>query len=86
MVYIAYTLLFLYNIEPDTLSQFEALNKKRLLATGLFENTEDLINAVQLSKNAFLPGTILFSMSINLFIGFLTAVITAMFVRNKSTK
>ncbi len=82
-VYIGYSLLFIYSIEPDTLIKFEEMNKERLLATGQFQNPTDLNNAVQLSKNAFLPGTILFSIAINLFIGFLTAVITAIFVRNK---
>ncbi|ANW96708.1 hypothetical protein AXE80_10680 [Wenyingzhuangia fucanilytica] len=83
LVYIAYSLLFIYSIEPTTLAEFEQMNRERLIASGQFENSEDLTNAVQLSKNAFLPGTILFSIAINLFIGFITAVVTAIFVRNK---
>ncbi|MDO6738356.1 DUF4199 domain-containing protein [Wenyingzhuangia sp. 2_MG-2023] len=83
LVYIIYTLLFVYNIEPDTMAKFEQINRERLLASGQFDKTEDLNNAVQLANNAFLPGTILFSIAINLFIGFITAIITAIFVRNK---
>lgn len=83
VVYIAYTLLFIYNIEPDTLNKFDEINRERLIATGQVTNPEDINNAVQLSRNAFVPGTILFSIAINLFIGFLTAIITAIFVRNK---
>lgn len=83
IVYIAYSMLFIYSIEPTTLAEFEQMNRERLVATGQFDNSEDLTNAVQLSKNAFLPGTILFSIAINIFIGFITAVVTAIFVRNK---
>lgn len=82
-VYVTYSLLFIYSIEPDTLELFEKMNRERLLATGNFNNEEDLKNAVQLANNAFIPGTILFSLAVNLFIGFLTAIITAIFVRNK---
>lgn len=83
VVYIAYSLLFIYSIEPNTLAEFEQMNRERSIASGQFTNEEDLNNAIQLSKNAFLPGTILFSIAINLFIGFITAVVTAIFVRNK---
>lgn len=83
VVYIAYTLLFIYNIEPDTLNKFDEVNRERLIANGQVTKPEDIANAVQLSRNAFIPGTILFSIAINLFIGFLTAIITAIFVRNK---
>ncbi|NIJ46463.1 hypothetical protein FHR24_002951 [Wenyingzhuangia heitensis] len=83
LVYIAYSLLFIYSIEPNTLAEFEQMNRERSIASGQFKNEEDLNNAIQLSRNAFLPGTILFSIAINLFIGFLSAVITAIFVRNK---
>lgn len=83
VIYIAYSLLFIYSIEPNTLAEFEQLNRERSIASGQFTNEEDLNNAIQLSKNAFLPGTILFSIAINLFIGFITAVVTAIFVRNK---
>lgn len=83
LVYIGYTLLFIYNIEPETLNQFDEVNSQRLIATGQFTDPKDITNAVQLSRNAFIPGTILFSIAINLFIGFLTAIITAIFVRNK---
>lgn len=83
IVYIAYTLLFIYSIEPETINQFEAINRERLIASGNITNPEDINNAVQLSRNAFLPSTILVSLAINLFIGFMTAIITAIFVRNK---
>ena len=83
LIYIAYFLLFTYSIEPDTLEKFEIINKKRLIASGQIINSEDLKNAVQLSKNAFLPSTILFSLAINMFIGFITSIVTAIFVRNK---
>ena len=82
-VYIAYSLLFIYSIEPSTLAEFEQMNRERSIASGQFKNEEDLNNAIQLSRNAFLPGTILFSIAINLFIGFVTSVITALFIRNK---
>ncbi|WP_010135237.1 DUF4199 domain-containing protein [Ochrovirga pacifica] len=82
-VYIVYSLLFIYNIEPDTLTKFEAMNRERLVATGNFENPENLKNAIQLANNAFIPGTILFSLAVNLFIGFLAAVVTGIFVKNK---
>ncbi|MGY6649995.1 DUF4199 domain-containing protein [Wenyingzhuangia sp. IMCC45574] len=82
-VYIVYSLLFIYNIEPDTLAKFEEMNRERLIASGTIDKEEDLKNAIQLANNAFIPGTILFSLAVNLFIGFLTAVITAIFVRNK---
>ncbi|MGY5355820.1 DUF4199 domain-containing protein [Wenyingzhuangia sp. IMCC45467] len=83
LVYIAYSLLFIYSIEPNTLAEFEQMNRERSIASGQFTNEEDLNNAIQLSRNAFLPGTILFSIAVNLFIGFITAVVTAIFVRNK---
>lgn len=83
LVYIGYSLLFIYNIEPDTLDKFDEINRQRLLAYGQVKSDEDIANAVQLSRNAFIPGTVLFSLAINLFIGFLTAIITAIFVRNK---
>jgi len=80
-VYIAYILLFIYNIAPDTIQKFETINKERLLASGQITNEEDIKNAVQLSKNAFLPSTILVTIAINLFIGFFTSVVTGLFVR-----
>ena len=83
LVYIAYTLLFIYSIEPDTLNQFDEINRQRLIANGQVKSIKDIADAVQLSRNAFLPGTILFSIAVNLFIGFITAVVTAIFVRNK---
>ncbi|MGY5352624.1 DUF4199 domain-containing protein [Wenyingzhuangia sp. IMCC45533] len=84
LIFIAYTLLFIYSIEPDTLSKFDEINKQRLIESGQLTNKKDIDDAVQLTRNAFIPGTILFNIAINLFIGFLTAVITAIFVRNKS--
>ncbi len=83
LIFIAYTLLFIYNIEPDTLTKFDEINKQRLITSGQLTNEKDINDAVQLTRNAFIPGTILFNIAINLFIGFLTAVITAIFVRNK---
>ncbi len=83
LIFIGYTMLFIYSIEPDTLNQFDEVNKQRLLESGQLTKEEDINAAVQLARNAFIPGTILFNIAINLFIGFLTAVITAIFVRNK---
>ncbi|NJB83977.1 DUF4199 domain-containing protein [Wenyingzhuangia aestuarii] len=83
LIYIAYTLLFVFSIEPDTLNQFDEINRQRLIASGNITDAKDIADAVQLTRNAFIPGTVLFSIAINLFIGFLTAVITAIFVRNK---
>lgn len=83
LIFIGYTLLFIYSIEPETLKQFDEINRQRLIASGQLTDEKDINDAVQLTRNAFIPGTILFNIAINLFIGFLTAIITAIFVRNK---
>lgn len=80
--YTLYMFLFIFSIEPETLE----LYKQGVISLNT-PNTElsieEISQKAEDSKNNLIITGILFTFASNLFIGFLTAVITAIFVRNK---
>jgi|GEM_PF-6670559 len=82
LTYTFYMFLFIFSIEPDTLETYKqgviSLNtpKSDLSIAEISQKAED-------SKDNLIITGVLFTFASNLFIGFLTAVITAIFVRNK---
>ncbi|MDO3693390.1 DUF4199 domain-containing protein [Wenyingzhuangia sp. chi5] len=82
LTYTLYMLLFIFSIEPNTLEEYKQgvitlnTNTPNMSVNEINQKAED-------SKNNLIITGVLFTFASNLFIGFITAVVTAIFVRNK---
>lgn len=81
VVYIAYSLLFVYSIEPGIIEESVAITRTKLEAQGMAE--EDIAKSVEMTREAFIPSMILGILLFNVFIGFIISLISGIILKPK---
>lgn len=82
LTYTVYMLLYIFSVEPNTLEEYKQ-GVINLNTPNSDLSTKEILEKAEDSKDNLIITGILFTFASNLFIGFLTAIITAIFVRNK---
>ena len=82
VIYIAYSLLFVYNIQPDIIDQTVAITKTKLEGQGM--SAEDVQKSLEMTREAFIPSMILGILLFNVFIGFIISLISGVLLKSKT--
>ncbi|MDB4297793.1 DUF4199 domain-containing protein [Flavobacteriaceae bacterium] len=81
VIYIAYSLLFIYNIAPNVIE--ESINQSRILLTEKGMAPEDVEKSVEMTRSAFIPSMILGILLFNVFLGFVVSLISGIFFKTR---